>query len=274
MTETKMKPPSLEEYVAAGYQAENYEEHFEQLRERGEPWGPTWSDPNWKAAPKLPDGIPDQLMVCSQVRKLASRILRRQQPTRHRFKQYLFSDPSKRILRNRPVRITAADLVKNFAELEAKEACGILAVHTLDGRRLDLASLREGILSLSAKVPSETKPNPPLDSIANDTPAGIPMAQFIDGTFDGDPAAERVLAEITAQKTAEGIRQGAIKAPDISDEEDPIATVATEPVEDLAEESVVVTEPAEEVVEELPPPPPPTPVSQPASSAKPGKKRR
>jgi hypothetical protein len=265
MAETKKTPPCLEEFVAAGYKAENYEKHFEELRELGDSWGPTWSDPNWKAAPRLPEGIPAQLMVCSQVRKLASRTLRRQQPTRHRFKQYLFSDPSKRILRNRPVRITSDDLVKNFAELEAKEACGILAVHTLDGRRLDLASLRDGILSLSAKVPSETKPNPPLDSIANDTPTGISMAQFIDGTFDGDPAAERVLAELTAQKTAEGIRQGAIENPDTGDETDPLVDF---------EDPAAPVAPVEEVVEEPPPPPPPAPVSQPTPSSKLGKKRR
>lgn len=262
MAETKKTPPCLEEFVAAGYLAENYEKHFEELRALGEQWAPTWSNPAWKATPRLPEGIPEQLMVCSQVRKLASRTLRRQQPTRHRFKQYLFSDPSKRILRNRPVRITAEDLVKNFDELQAKEACGILAVHTLDGRRLDLASLRDGILSLSAKVPSDTKPNPPLDSIANDTPTGIAMSQFIDGTFDGDPAAERVLSELTAQKTAEGIRQGAIENPELADEEDPLVDF-----EDPAA-------PAAEVVEEPPPPPPPAPVSQPTPSTKLGKKRR
>jgi len=201
------------------------------------------------------------------VRKTSSRVLRRQQPTRHRFKQYLFSDPSKRVLRNRPVRITAEDLVKNFAELEAKEACGILAVHTLDGRRLDLASLRDGVLSLSGKTPSVTKQNPPLDSIANDTPSGNPMPQYIDGTFDGDPAAERVLADLTAQKVQEGIRQGALVDPALAEEEaefeDPAAPEAP-------------AEPKEPVVEEPPPPPPPAapPVSQPSTSTKLGKKRR
>lgn len=257
MIETKRTPPSLEEFVANGYAAENYERHFAALRERGEPWGDTWS----KEAQKLPEGVPAQLLVCSQVRKLTSRTLRRQQPVRHRFKQYLFADPSKRILRNRPVRITSEDLVKNFAELEAKEACGILAVHTLDGRRLNLASLRDGILSMSAKVSSEARPNPPLDSIVNDTPTGIPMSQFIDGTFDGDPAAERVLAELTAQKTAEAIRQGAIENPETDDEEDPIAGL-----EDPAVPDEVVLE------EEPPPPPPPAPTQ--TMSGRLGKRRR
>jgi hypothetical protein len=39
------RPPCLQEFVAAGYRAENYERFF-----AGPEWGPTWSDPNWKKA--------------------------------------------------------------------------------------------------------------------------------------------------------------------------------------------------------------------------------
>lgn len=212
MAETKRQPPCLEEYVARGYKKENYEAHFPP--EEG--WLPTWSNPKWvkpRWEVELPEGIPDALVVHSQVRKQSSRLIRKQQPGRQRFKQFLFSDPSKRLLRARPVRITSTDLVTYFDELYAKERAGILAVHTVDGRRLDLSSLREGILSMKGRAPAVSIPTPPLDSIANDTPAGNEMPQYMDGTFVGDPAAERVLASMVEEKTAEGIRQGSIAEP-------------------------------------------------------------
>lgn len=218
MAETKRQPPCLEEYVARGYKAENYEAHFPP--EDG--WLPTWSNPRWVKPPRevdMPEGIPAALMVCSQVRKQSSRLLRKQQPGRQKFKQFLFSDPSKRLLRARPLRITSTELVTYFDELYAKERAGILAVQTVDGRRLDLGALREGMLAMKGRVPAVSLPTPPLDSIANDTPAGNEMPQFVDGTFVGDPAAERVLANLVEEKTAEGIRQGAISEPTEDPEE-------------------------------------------------------
>lgn len=243
MAETQRRPPCLEEFVASGYKAEIYEEFFGQ---------PPWSNPSWVKADRpidLPEGIPDSLMVHSQVRKQGSRLVRKQQPGRQRFKQHLFANPSKRLLRARPVRITSGELVTHFEELHAKERAGILAVHTVDGRRLDLSSLRDGILAMKGRTPVMVIPALVLDSIANDTPAGNELPQFLDGTFVGDPAAERVLSEMIAEKTAEGIRQGAIA--DTS--EDPIETAPTTP-----------PEPNPDAVEvEFVPPPPLAPVVEP-----------
>lgn len=223
----KRQPPCREEFVAQGYPAENYEKHF-----AGEEWGPTWSDPGWSPVKSAARELPERLAVHSQVRKLESRLTRRKQPTRHRFKQHLFGDPSRRLLRNRPVLITSTELVQHFEELHSKESVGILAVRTLDGQRLNLAMLRDGILALAAR-PSPLPPlPPPLDSIANDIPAGIALPQQEGGTFVGDPAAARVLAALEAEKRAEGIRQGALEDDAVDEEEvapsSPSAPLATE----------------------------------------------
>lgn len=285
MPESQKKTPCLEEFVAAGYPAERYEAHFAELRERGEDWSPTWSSAAL-VKPIDADLLPPMLEVRSQVRKIGSRITRRQQPVRHRFKQYLFSDPTKRLLRTRGVRVTAEELVRNYEELLVKESCGILAVHTLDGRRLDLASLKDGILRMAGKASENTAPQPPLDTIAADVPAGIPLSQFIDGTFDGDPAAERVLAEIAETKRQEGLRHGSIKedAEDLAasvDAEDPledpaVSLDAEDPIESAALVESEGTEEAAEEVTASSPPPAPVPVVSSNRHNQPGKhgKRR
>jgi hypothetical protein len=43
------------------------------------------------------------------------------------------------------------------------------------------------------------------------------MSQYTEGTFVGDPAAERVVERMTNEKVDEGIRQGALDGPDDSD---------------------------------------------------------
>ena len=148
--------------------------------------------------------LPEVLYVKSQVRRQHTRLVRAKQPTRHRFKQYLFSDPSLRMVRNRSVRVKTSDILANLDELLAKEAVGILSVHTADGGRVCLNSLRNGDLVAYSKAPTFGGiPNRQLDSIANDIPAGIPLPDYVNGSFAGDPAAERVIEEIVAEKHEE-----------------------------------------------------------------------
>jgi len=213
----KIQPPCLEEFVAAGYPAENYEKHFAALRELGEEWGDTWSNPNWKPAPPGLAEVPERLMVHSAVRNPQTRIARKLRPGRKAFKQHIFMDSTKRLVRGRPVAITSAELAARFDVFCEAERVGTIEVRTLDGRRLDLQSLRSGSVCLAAPAASITIPNTRLDSAANDEPAGIPLSQYSEGTFVGDPAAERVVERMTNEKVDEGIRQGALDGPEDQD---------------------------------------------------------
>lgn len=238
------KRPSIEEFVAAHYDAKDYEQFFQAHEARlaaayasgevtDESYG--YSVTGTGQQTPLVEGLPDALHIQSQVRKVGTRTTRARQPTRHRFKQYLFGDPSKRLVRSRKVGITSQELVDNFDELLAKEAAGILSVHTTDGRRVNLEVLRQ---RLSGERPAEVEqeeleqdgqdgpvvntaptastaplieeppppaplPNPPLDSAANDTPAGVDMPLHVDGTFPGDPAAQRALERMADDKSRE-----------------------------------------------------------------------
>jgi hypothetical protein len=153
MMPEKMQPPCLEEFVAAGYPAENYEKHFAALRELGEEWGDTWSNPNWKSAPPELVGVPERLMVHSTVRNPQTRIARKLKPGRKAFKQHLFMDPAKRLVRGRPVAITSSELSARLAIFSEAERVGAIEVRTLDGRRLNLQSL-PGLVRLAAPAAS------------------------------------------------------------------------------------------------------------------------
>lgn len=184
--------PSIEEFVSHGYKAENYDTFFGGVFEAGkQAWGPGWSEK------------PEFLKVRSQVRRVGTRTQRATSSTRHRFKQYLFNDPSHRLVRNGERTVPAAKVVKHIDELIKKEADGILSVHTLDGRKVNLQALKAGIMDVAAAALPAPQPNPPLDSIANDTPSGNPMPIFIDGTFPGDATADRALGHMLADKRSE-----------------------------------------------------------------------
>jgi len=218
-----LKRPCIEEFVAAGYKAENYDAYFD-----AEEWGPGWSNPRWtKEGTKYDEEIddvarklelPDIFMVHSQVRKVSTRTVRTRQPTRHKFKQYLLGDPHKRLTRRRPVAITARDLLRNLDTFIQDESIGKLSVHTRDGRRLDLNQLKVGMPLLSNAPPVPALYNRRLDSLQHDKPAGIPLPVYVDGTFPGDPAAQRALDRMTTEKQAEAIRQGATEEPVITEE--------------------------------------------------------
>ncbi len=196
--------PCLEEFMAAGYPREDYDKRFGGPVEAGkEAWGPPWSNPNWRKP--TPNGLPDTLHVVSQVRRVGTRTARATAPTKHRFKQYLFGDPSHRLVRNRRIVLNTGKVLDNIDELITKEQQGILSVHHADGRRVDLQALKDMRADDVFGAPRLASPPPnfPLDSIANDTPAGIPYQTFIDGTFDGDVSADRALASMRADKASE-----------------------------------------------------------------------
>ena len=174
----------------------------------------------------LPAELPEEFFVHSKVRHVSTRTVRSRQPTRHRFKQYLFGNPSLRLVRKRPVRITAEQLVQNLDELLTKEGSGLLSVHLRDGRQLNLTQLKAGAADVMQAPPTPAMYNRRIDSIAHDVPAGNPMPQYIDGTFPGDPAAQRATERMTAEKQHEAARKGA-SAPPPAEPAEPAASVET-----------------------------------------------
>jgi len=199
-----MKRPCLEEFVASGYKAENYDAWFSGGDGAVGAWGPGWSNPNWVPGQnELLSSLPEVLVVRSQVRRVATRTTRARSPSRHRFKQFLFGDPSYRLVRNGERQVTSVKVLANLNELIDKETAGLLSVHFIDGRRLNLEFLKGGLVEVEAPGLPAPLPNPPLDSAANDAPAGIPMTTFIDGTFPGDPAAVDTIGQMLKDKAAE-----------------------------------------------------------------------
>lgn len=208
----KYKRPTVDQFVQSGYEADDYEAYFERHEaDLAEAYASgRITDANFGEIYGLDemtdadgDGLPDILHVRSQVRAQSNRTQRARHPTRHRFKQYLFADPSKRLVRKRPLRVSAELVRANIDELIEKERIGILSVHAPNGARIDLAALKAGRVVMAAVAPTPALPNPPLDSAANDTPAGENMQQYLGGTFVNDPAADAVLEDMTAEKEAE-----------------------------------------------------------------------
>lgn len=249
--------PCIEEFVAANYKAEDYDTYF------GKEYGPGWSDPTWtkekaeqaRAMGELLRNLPEVLHVRSKVRHVSTRTVRTRQPTRHRFKQYLFSDPTLRLVRKRPVRITAGQLLHNIEELIQKEDAGILTVHLLDGRQLDLKQLRSGRVGAATPAPTPAIYNRRLDSIAHDIPSGQALPQYVDGTFPGDPAAVRAVNRMTAEKQHEAERQGSNDPPADAEAETPVETPVegesqVDTSDDAAETEEPITEDGEDQVGE------------------------
>jgi hypothetical protein len=145
--------------------------------------------------------------VFSMVRRVQTRTARATSPTRHRFKQYLFQGTdshTRRLVRSRPIEISAEDLEKNLAELREKWKGGILEVRTMDGRVLNLEDFSVGPSRLPAPLP-----HPPLDSANNDTPAGYPLPGQPGGVSQMDPAADRIARELAEKKAKEAEFSGA-----------------------------------------------------------------
>ena len=104
--------------------------------------------------------------IHSTVRSRHNRTQRAGQPAPHRFKQHI-GPGQRRLIRGRPLLLTEEDFKKYLDEIKAKAAVGILEVRTPGGQKIDLETLEP-----VAPPPATLLPNPPLDSIARDTPWG------------------------------------------------------------------------------------------------------
>lgn len=202
------KRPCLEEFVAARYPAEAYDSWFTSATEDKDgnprvPWGPGWSNPSWSPEFKDRGDLPTTLVVRSQVRRQATRMQRARSATRHRFKQYIGGDPSLRLVRNRQITLPTERVLTLIDELITRQRDGMISVHMIDGRPVDLLELKAGVLSVGRVPLPAPQPNPPLDSIANDDPAGNPYPQYIEGSYPGDPEADKVLNRMLEDKKGE-----------------------------------------------------------------------
>ena len=198
--------------------------------------------------------LPEKFFVHNMVRRIETRRARAASPRRHRFKQYLFGDPSRRLVRSRPLAITRDELVKHIEELRRRRREGLIEVKTPDGRFLDLETLNIG---RAAPVPQQ--PHPPLDSVENDRPAGVMASSMPGGMPYGDPAAARSAQKLGEEKLKEA--EGADEPPShlsqhVPSQKDVDATGGGPSLEES--ESVQDTEPppteeapAEPVAEEL-----------------------
>lgn len=119
--------------------------------------------------------MPTMYTIHSTVRGRHNRTQRAMSPTHLRFQQRIGAEQS-RLLRGRPLHITEDKLLRDLEELKTKQRQGILEVRTADGRRFDLETLRPAPLAAPTPLP-----NPPLDSAANDKPAGQPIPSFEGG---------------------------------------------------------------------------------------------
>lgn len=199
------KRPCREEFLAV-YPNGDYDAYFanDLSNNDREVWGPGWSNPSWvRGMDELQEQLPDVLVIRSQVRRQATRTTRARSPSRHRFKQFLFGDPSYRLVRNSARQVPTTKVLAHVNELIEQEAAGLLSVHLIDGRRLNLALFRSGLVEVEAAPLPAPPPNPPLDSAANDSASGIPMTTFIDGSFPGDPVAENTLQQMLKDKASE-----------------------------------------------------------------------
>lgn len=113
--------------------------------------------------------------IHSTVRGRHNRTQRAMAPAHFRLQQRVGADQA-RLVRGRPLIITEDKLLRDLEELKRKQKQGILEIRTADGRRFDLESLQP--VPMAAPTPL---PNPPLDSAANDVPAGQPMPTFEGG---------------------------------------------------------------------------------------------
>ena len=141
--------------------------------------------------------------VHSLVRSVRNRRQRMANPGKLRFKQYIM-DNSARLVRRRPLTITSTQLEKHLEEFRKKSAAGALEVQTVDGRVLDLTTMRA-----AAPKPSAPVPHPRPDSVEFDAPSGRPMSTYTDGPPPGDPAAGREVKRLAEEKReeADGARE-------------------------------------------------------------------
>ena len=201
--------------------------------------------------PKAPE-----YAIHSTVRSRHNRVQRAQAAQHTRLKQYILPEQY-RLVRGRPIPITEQELLKNREVLLGQQRDGVLEVRTIDGRLVDLETFK----TLPAAPVQNTRPNPVLDSVANDIPTGIQFPKMPGG---------KVLNTEQIQHVVSGMASidGELK---VDPKDGSVIVVADVPEVPLPEEAVempheAVTEdelPVDDLedVEELPPgiPPPPAP---------------
>ena len=102
-----------------------------------------------------------------------NRVVRAAQPAHGGHKQYVCKS-ALRLVRGRPLQVSEATLQEHLDEIREKESQGLLYVTTPQGFLVDLVTLTTVPLA-----PESPKPNPPLDSAANDPVGGAATALFV-----------------------------------------------------------------------------------------------
>lgn len=122
--------------------------------------------------------------VHSGVRKRHNKLLRKKTPGRADFVQRFIGGDIV-VRRNRPATITESKLKAHLPEFERAYNEGRAEVRTPTGLLVDLKTLK----TVETLPASAAQPHPPLDSAANDKPAGEKMPIFKDGAaFDENVA--------------------------------------------------------------------------------------
>jgi len=105
-----------------------------------------------------------QYKLCSVVRSRHNRTQRAALPVKPRRKQYVGNEMI-RLAHGRPTIITGETLQKNLEEIKDKVANHVLEVRTMDDKLVDLETME----AIDTAAPAgETRPQFPLDSVAND----------------------------------------------------------------------------------------------------------
>lgn len=124
--------------------------------------------------------VVEHYQIHSLVRKVETRHHRMLSAERHRFSM-LLGGGLLRVIRRRPTTVTKGMIEKLLPELTEKEKRGMLMVTTLQGQRVDLATLAP-IEGLPVTAPL---PDPPLDSAEDDESfeagVGEPLPQIPGG---------------------------------------------------------------------------------------------
>jgi hypothetical protein len=137
-----------------------------------------------KAEPK--EAPPRMFHIHNTSRSRFNRALRAASPEHGGHKQYIGGEH--RLVRGRPLVMSEAQIKKHLPELAAKKAQGLIDVKTPDGLSIDLRTGRVA----QPSTPSLPLPNPPLDSVQRDKPAGNYRPQIQGGLPEtmgtGDPS--------------------------------------------------------------------------------------
>lgn len=81
-----------------------------------------------------------------------------------------------RVLRARPRVVYRHQLEQHIEQYRALVANGSLEIRTMDGGLVDLTTF-----TATPTLPHQPPPKERIDTLANDTPIGIPMPQFVEG---------------------------------------------------------------------------------------------